>query len=111
MSSDPTANPTAPPPPAPFASNFQPIPNPPQTKRSGVLAPGIALVTGGASGLGNAIARSFARDGAKAVVIVDIGNEERLSFGKKRIEDIGTEVSVRLTRKEGGKGSCVCCWR
>jgi hypothetical protein len=105
---DPTVNPDVPPPSIPFASDFTPMANPPQTRRTGPLAPGIAFVTGGASGLGNAIARSFARDGAKAVVIVDMGREvevddgqggtktvSSLEVGKKRVESVegGCEVS------------------
>jgi hypothetical protein len=106
---DPTVNPDVPPPSIPFASDFTPMANPPQTRRTGPLAPGIAFVTGGASGLGNAIARSFARDGAKAVVIVDMGREvevddgqggtktvSSLEVGKKRVESVegGCEVSL-----------------
>ncbi|KAH7336074.1 hypothetical protein BKA65DRAFT_402711, partial [Rhexocercosporidium sp. MPI-PUGE-AT-0058] len=51
---------------------------------------GIAFVTGGAHGLGNAIAVSFARDGARGVAIVDI-NQETLNEGKKTIEAYGTK--------------------
>ena len=101
--SDPTHNPSYNAPGTPFASPFQPIPNPPQTRRSGPLAPGIAFVTGGASGLGNAIARSFAREGAKAIVIVDM-NGKALQGGKERIEGIGCEVCLSLWYEFEGWG-------
>lgn len=65
------------------------------TKRSGRLAPGVAFVTGGARGLGNAIAVSFAKDGARGVVIVDI-NQETLNEGKKAVEAYGTPVKSHL---------------
>jgi len=57
-------------------------------------------VTGGARGLGNAIAVSFAREGATAVVIVDIGD---LTEGKKTIEACGTEclaIKADVTKEE-----------
>jgi NAD(P)-dependent dehydrogenase (short-subunit alcohol dehydrogenase family) len=60
------------------------------TKRSGPIAPGLAFVTGGARGLGNAIAVSFAK-GARGVVIVDI-NQETLKEGKEIAEAYGTPV-------------------
>jgi shikimate 5-dehydrogenase len=69
------------------------------TKRSGPLAPGVAFVTGGARGLGNAIAVSFAREGARGVVIVDI-NAETLNEGKKRVEAHGAPVSPALSRSK-----------
>ncbi|KAG4433444.1 hypothetical protein IFR05_011070 [Cadophora sp. M221] len=71
-------------------------------KRSGPLAPGIAFVTGGARGLGNAIAVSFAKDGAKGVVIVDI-NQETLNAGKKIVEAYGTKclaIQADVTKEE-----------
>jgi NAD(P)-dependent dehydrogenase (short-subunit alcohol dehydrogenase family) len=66
--------------------------------RTGPNTPGVAFITGGARGLGNAIARSFAKDGARAVVIVDI-LEDALQEGKKRVEALGTKAWSFLRRK------------
>jgi len=63
-------------------------------KRSGPIAPGVAFVTGGARGLGNAIAVAFAKEGARGVVIVDI-NQETLEEGKKIVESYGTKVRLK----------------
>lgn len=48
-------------------------------------------MTGGARGLGNAIAVAFAKEGARGVVIVDI-QAEILEEGKKAVEAYGTKV-------------------
>lgn len=72
--------------------------NPPTGRRLGPNAPGIAFVTGGARGLGNAIAVSFAREGAKAVAIIDIQDEETTNRGKRNIEAVGAEVSYARLR-------------
>jgi hypothetical protein len=66
--------------------------DPKLSKRSGPNAPGVAFVTGGARGLGNAIAVSYAREGARAVVIVDIQGEKICEAGTKAVEAYGTEV-------------------
>ncbi|KAF4632521.1 hypothetical protein G7Y89_g5605 [Cudoniella acicularis] len=58
---------------------------------NGPIAPGVAFVTGGGLGLGNAIAVSFAREGARGVVIVDI-NESSLEQGKKVFKSYGTKA-------------------
>ena len=62
------------------------------SQRSGPVAPGVAFITGGARGLGNAIAVSFAKEGARGVAIVDIQDEETFSAGKKLVEAHGTKV-------------------
>lgn len=62
------------------------------SKRSGPLAPGVAFITGGARGLGNAVAVSFAKEGARGVVLVDIQDDETFAQGKKSVEAYGTEV-------------------
>lgn len=59
--------------------------------RNGPLAPGIAFITGGARGLGNAIAVSFAREGAKGVALVDIQDEATFEEGKEAVEKHGTK--------------------
>ena len=65
-----------------------------RSKRSGPIAPGVAFVTGGARGLGNAVAVSFAKEGARGVVIVDI-NKDTLNQGKQIVESYGTKVALR----------------
>lgn len=60
--------------------------------RSGPNAPGVAFITGGARGLGNAIAVSFSKEGARGVVIVDIQDEKTLAEGKANVEKYGAKV-------------------
>jgi NAD(P)-dependent dehydrogenase (short-subunit alcohol dehydrogenase family) len=67
--------------------------------RSGPLAPGVAFVTGGARGLGNAIAVSFAKEGARGVVIVDINDEATFEQGKKNVEQYGAKVRDNGSRR------------
>jgi NAD(P)-dependent dehydrogenase (short-subunit alcohol dehydrogenase family) len=63
---------------------------PSSSRRSGPLAPGYAFITGGARGLGNAIAVSFAKDGAAGVALVDILDESAFAEGKAAVEAYGT---------------------
>lgn len=65
--------------------------------RNGPIAPGIAFITGGARGLGNAIAVSFAKEGAKGIALVDIQDEKTFSEGKAAVEQYGTKVSLYKT--------------
>jgi NAD(P)-dependent dehydrogenase (short-subunit alcohol dehydrogenase family) len=60
--------------------------------RSGPIAPGVAFITGGARGLGNAIAVCFAKEGARGVVLVDINDEATFEQGKKNVEKYGAKV-------------------
>ena len=56
----------------------------------------VALVTGGASGIGKVTAQMFAREGAKVIVTTD-----------KNIQ--GAEETVRLIKEAGGEASFVQC--
>lgn len=60
--------------------------------RSGPVAPGVAFITGGARGLGNAIGVSFAKEGARGVCLVDIQDEATFEEGKKAVEKYGAKV-------------------
>jgi len=86
-------------------SATEPLPPVPPTAsvRSGPLAPGVAFVTGGARGLGNAIAVSFAREGARGVALVDIQDEETFAKGKAMVEAFGTKVSTTVNAPSGWK--------
>ncbi|XP_020229274.1 (-)-isopiperitenol/(-)-carveol dehydrogenase, mitochondrial [Cajanus cajan] len=57
----------------------------------------VAIVTGGASGIGEATARVFAEQGARMVVIADIqeelGNEVAASIGKQRCSFVQCDVA------------------
>ena len=68
------------------------------SKRSGPLAPGVAFITGGARGLGNAVAVAFAKEGATAVVLVDIQNEDTFAKGKRSVEEFGSQVQAQITK-------------
>ena len=74
-----------------------------KAKRSGPVTPGVAFVTGGARGLGNAIAVAFARDGASGVVLVDIQDEETFKTGRQAVEAYGTPcitVKADVTKED-----------
>jgi len=62
------------------------------TRQSSSLLPGVAFVTGGGRGLGLAIAVSFAKSGARGVVIVDIQDEETMKGAKAEVESHGNKV-------------------
>ncbi|KAI3513456.1 hypothetical protein L1887_20790 [Cichorium endivia] len=52
----------------------------------------VAIITGGASGIGEVTARLFAKHGARAVVIADVQDE----LGKKLSESIGANCSTYI---------------
>jgi NAD(P)-dependent dehydrogenase (short-subunit alcohol dehydrogenase family) len=56
------------------------------------LPSGVAFVSGGARGLGNAVAVSFAKAGCKAVVLVDIQDKDMIAEAAKNVEGHGVEV-------------------
>lgn len=62
--------------------------------RTASLAPGVAFITGGARGLGNAIAQAFAKEGSRGICIVDIQDEKTFAEGKAAIEALGTHAKV-----------------
>ena len=67
----------------------------PPSAENGTLAGKVALVTGGASGIGRAIAVAFARHGAR-VVVADI-------------DQPGSQDTVRKIEELGGRAIAVAC--
>ncbi|OCL11680.1 NAD(P)-binding protein, partial [Glonium stellatum] len=64
---------------------------------------GVAFVTGGARGLGNLVAVSFAKEGSRRIVIVDIQGENDMIEGKRKVEEQGAEcltIRVNVTKEE-----------
>lgn len=73
--------------------------------RTAPVAPGIAFITGGARGLGNAIGVAFAKEGSKGVALVDIFAEGSETFkkGKEAVEAFGTKciiIRADVTKEE-----------
>ncbi|KIW03434.1 uncharacterized protein PV09_05204 [Verruconis gallopava] len=59
--------------------------------RNGPACPGVAFITGGARGLGNAIAVSFAKEGARGVALIDIQDDDTFKKGKEAVEKYGAK--------------------
>jgi NAD(P)-dependent dehydrogenase (short-subunit alcohol dehydrogenase family) len=57
-------------------------------------AGGVAFVTGGARGLGLAVALSFAREGCSGVAIIDVLPDDVLAAAKSEIETAGAKVCL-----------------
>lgn len=66
--------------------------------RNAPIAPGIAFVTGGARGLGNAVGVSFAKEGAKGVALIDIADEATFKTGKEAVEKFGAKVKYIVSK-------------
>lgn len=76
--------------------------------RTGAVAPGIAFITGGARGLGNAIACSFAKEGSKGIALVDIQDDTTFAEGKANVENYGTKVGSALYAEDGSVLTAKC---
>lgn len=53
--------------------------------------------------MGNAIACSFAKEGAKGVALVDIQNEATFNEGKAKVQKYGAKVMVKCRFYVGRK--------
>ncbi|KAL4875189.1 hypothetical protein BJY04DRAFT_224266 [Aspergillus karnatakaensis] len=63
------------------------------------LFPGVALVTGAASGIGRATARLFAREGCRKIVLADL-NKSGLQETYKMITDSNKDVSLLVAETD-----------
>lgn len=65
----------------------------------------VALITGGASGIGLCIAKELIKNGAKGVTLADISTE----FGQKAIDELGSDkaffVKTDVSDEESFEGS------
>lgn len=68
----------------------------------------VALITGGATGIGLCIAKELIKNGAKGVTLADINKE----FGAKAVKELGTErvlfVKTDVSNEESFDGKFLC---
>lgn len=56
------------------------------------IPPGVLFVTGGARGLGHAIALAFAREGCTGVAVVDVLPDNELKSAEAAVVELGAQV-------------------
>ena len=71
----------------------RPISNNPYSRGSGKLQGKVAIITGGDSGIGRAIAYAFAKEGAD-IVIVYLNEKQDAQYTKARIEELGRRCII-----------------
>lgn len=76
-----------------FEMKPMPIAEAPHYQGSGKLTGKIAIITGGDSGIGRAVAYAFVKEGAR-VVIVYVNEDRDADETKRRIEELGGEILV-----------------
>jgi NAD(P)-dependent dehydrogenase (short-subunit alcohol dehydrogenase family) len=64
----------------------------PTIETPGLCLGGVAFVTGGARGLGLATACAFAREGARALVLVDLLDDKVMQKAEQEVQQLGAEV-------------------
>ncbi|KAJ0412947.1 hypothetical protein BJY00DRAFT_320289 [Aspergillus carlsbadensis] len=72
------------------------------------LPSGVAFISGGARGLGNAVAVSFAKAGCRAIVLVDIQDKEVMAEAAKNVKSHGAEcltIQADVTNESSVKGA------
>ena len=83
----------------------RPVDDDPNYKGSGKLAGKVALITGGDSGIGRAVAIAYAKEGADVTIIYLAPEEEDAERTRKRVEELGRRC-VKIIGDVGDPAFC-----